>query len=634
MRTFRLSALVTIAALAGSVVVRGRQTPSVSLQREFLETLAVLSRALLDTQITDASSPDHGALVCPETKDLHTRAGEAVYPFAIMFKRTNDERQLRAAVALGNWLIRQQAKDGEWAETPWTWTGTTTDQLLMMSLAYPILEPHLTAAERLAWRTSIERAAAYLVERMSPDFATINYCATTPATLAVTDRLFPNPAYLPKARQLARQVLARMNADGFIEGEAARVGAVKYGVDPGYEMDMSFWGLALYAKLTGDSLVDSYVRRAARSHLSLVYPDGMIDGSWGTRSYKWTTYGTKTGDGSQVLFSLLAPEDARYRTAAIRNLELLRSMIKNGLVGSGPHFFELTHTPPCIYSTFARAKNLALAAELADPSEGDTPPLPSDKPGMLTVYPTVNVALARTQHFMVTVSAYQYVDQQNWGEGRYSQFPGGGSAANVWVRGLGLLQTSSPTRYVRGEVIHMPEIKEGIRPLTPRIEFADAADLFTNLYERTGQMSVTKHSDAHVEISVSGELKNERLLPGGVAYRLSHEVRDTTLTKRVALRYHSRSPSIDIVEPVLAPSGTTVARQGARAVSVRSGAREVRLELVEGDAEFVLGEGKELFWHPFPAVRCYPIVLRLQAPTRPFEAEQFLKTVSYRFSVR
>ena len=311
------------------------QARQASIRQECMTTLPILARALLSTQITDTGSPDYGALRCPEDGALHTRAAEAVYPFAVIYRETHDEQYRRGAIALGNWLIRQQAKDGEWAETPWTWTGTTADQLLMLGLAYPIVEPHLTSAERSSWRVSIERAAAYLVERMNPDFATINYCATTPATLAVVNRVFPNAAYLPKARTLARQVLSRMTSDGFIEGEAARVGAVKYGVDPGYEMDMSFWGLTLYAQLTGDTLVAERVKRAVASHLSLVYPNGMIDGSWGARCYKWTTFGSKTADGSQVLFSLLAGEDARYRTAAIRNLDYLRTMIRDGFVDVG-----------------------------------------------------------------------------------------------------------------------------------------------------------------------------------------------------------------------------------------------------------------------------------------------------------
>ncbi len=51
-----------------------------------------------------------------------------------------------------------------------------------------------------------------------------------------------------------------------------------------------------------------------------------MDGSWGIRSNKWTCYGGATSDGSQVLFSLFAETDPVYRTAALRNLEYLKSL--------------------------------------------------------------------------------------------------------------------------------------------------------------------------------------------------------------------------------------------------------------------------------------------------------------------
>ena len=155
----------------------------------------------------------------------------------------------------------------------------------------------------------------------------------------------------------------------------------------------------------------------------------------------------------------------------------------------------------------------------------------------------------------------------------------------MWIDGIGLFQTSSPTRYVRGEVIHMPEITEPIRPLTPRVEYMDKGELFTNLYERAGQFSAQKGADGHVRTAVAGEMKNEKLLPGGVAYRLSHDIGPSTLTKRVELRYHDRQPVIDIVEPLVAGPGLEVVQRGPRAVDVTVGGRVVTIELTEGSGD-------------------------------------------------
>ena len=184
---------------------------------------------------------------------------------------------------LGNWLIRQQEKDGSWKETPEEWTGTTTDQLLMLLLAYDILEPKLKPAERTAWKTSMEKAADYLTAVMSPEFASINYVATTTATLAAAHVMFNKQAYAVKARELAHRVISKMDEDGFINGEGGRTYTNKSGVDLGYDLEMSLWGLGYYAQLTKDSLVNRAVKDAVKMHLFFIYPDGSMDGSWGIR---------------------------------------------------------------------------------------------------------------------------------------------------------------------------------------------------------------------------------------------------------------------------------------------------------------------------------------------------------------
>jgi hypothetical protein len=605
----------------------------VNLKKECFKTLEVLGNTLLKLQAIEPNDTNYGGLICPETKLFHTRAGEAVYPLAVIFKHTSDKRFLDASIKLGNWLISQQEPGGEWLETPWTWTGTTADQLLMMSLTYPVIEEYLSKNEKESWTSAIKKAANYLVINMNPDFATINYCATTPASLAATNLVFPNPEYLQKARYLSRTVLSKMNKEGFIEGEAARVGKVKYGVDPAYELDMSFWGLELYARITNDVLVHNKVKEALLDHLPLVYPNGIIDGSWGARCYKWTTFGSKTADGSQILFSLFSKDDTRFLTAAMRNLEYLRGMIHEGMIGSGPQYFNLYESLPCIYPTFARAKNLALAVELGNQEDGIPGILPSEEIGMLKVFKTVKVALARTENFYTTISAYDYIDQLNWGEGRYSQFPSGGSACNLWVKGFGLFQTSSPTRYIRGEVIHMPDIIDSIRCLTPRIEFTDTNGYYTNLYERNGLMTFNKINDNNITISVSGELRNEKLLPGGVSYELSHLLLDKSVLKTVKVTYHDNQPVISIIEPVVYQEGMVVKKINDKKIEIKYPGKEFIIEIVSGDVSIELGKNIDLFWQPFPAIRAYPIVLKIIPPENPFSEENYKKEIVYSFNL-
>ena len=614
--------------------INSQENKKVSLKNECFKTLEVLSNTLLKLQTNEIADSNYGGLICPETNLYHSRAAEGVYPLAVMFKHIGEKKYLEASIKLGNWLITQQEAGGEWLETPWTWTGTTADQLLMMSLTYPIVEKYLTSSEKVNWEKSIKKAADFLFKNESPDVATINYCATTPAGVATTNLICPDKAYLEKERKLSRMVLSKMNEEGFIEGEAARVGKVKYGVDPAYEFDMSFWGLELYARLTNDTVVHNEIKNALLEHLPMVYPNGVIDGSWGARCYKWTTFGSKTADGSQILFSLFSKEDNRFTTAAIRNLEYLRTMIHNGMIGSGPDYFELYETPPCNYPTFARAKNLALAVELGNQDEEILGKLPSEEIGLLKEFNTVKVALARTENFYTTISAYDYLDQLNWGEGRYSQFPSGGAACNVWVKDFGLLQTSSPTRYIQGEVIHMPELNPFLKCVTPRFEFSDSTGYYTNLYERNGMMITDKKDDNNITISVSGEMRNEKQIPGGVSYELSHTMLDKSITKKVKLKYHDNQPVISIVEPIVYKNGLEVNLLNERKVEIKYLEKTFLFEVHSGNVVIELGKDKENFWQPFPAVKTYPILLKVIPPVNVFEDENYKTEIKYSFTIQ
>ncbi len=106
------------------------------------------------------------------------------------------------------------------------------------------------------------------------------------------------------------------------------------------------------------------VRESLERHLWFINPDGSMDGSWGIRSNKWTCFGGATSDGSQVLFSLFAASDPVYRTAALRNLEYLQGLHGRRIRGLRPPHREALDFPPCIYPTFAKAKNLAMAHAL------------------------------------------------------------------------------------------------------------------------------------------------------------------------------------------------------------------------------------------------------------------------------
>lgn len=623
----RMVKRIVVLLAAAAVFISVLNAQSVDMKKEYTATLTGLTDALLKRQVTEPADPFYGAISCSHCNVYHTRAAEAVFPFSVMYTITRDAKYRDRAVMLGNWLIRQQETNGSWKETPEEWTGTTTDQLLMLLLAYDILEPKLKPSERTAWKSSMEKAADYLTAVMSPEFASINYVATTTATLAAAHVMFKKEAFAVKARELAHRVISKMDEDGFINGEGGRTYTNKSGVDLGYDLEMSLWGLGYYAQLTKDSLVNRAVKDAVKMHLYFIYPDGSMDGSWGIRSNKWTTYGGATSDGCQVLFQLFADEDPRYAAASLRNLQFLRKNMNEGIVGYGPHHWELFDTQPCIYPTFAKAKNIAFAYRLETKPTRILAELPTEQAGWTKYFPTLDITQVRTAQFMSTITAYGYEDQAR-AKSKYMHRPSGGAISNLWLRDHGYLQASSVTKYSRPEPMHFPEAP-GIRSLTPRIEFTDSLEYFTNLYEFNASLHILPGSPAGVHrISATGEMKNSEWQMGGVRYNYVYEFSDSSLKKSVTLRYHDNRPLIRIIEPVILYPGMTFEQLNDRSVLITAGVKKFLFTVTEGDAELIVGREKEKYWAPYPALQAFPIELEVKAPT-----DGFIRTVSYSFTV-
>lgn len=608
------------------LVAYGQEKESVSLKNECLSGLFTLTDTLIGIQDLDKNSTSYGALYCNACSDYHTRASEAVLPFAVAYKESNKEKYFTSAVSTGEWLIAQQQNDGAWYETPSTWTGTTTDQLLMMSVAYPILKDRLSSSQIENWVASIKKASDWLVVNMNHKFASINYCATSTAALMTAFKVIPDSAYVKKADELAMLCASKFDEDLFFTGEGNRIRGTKYGVDLGYSMDMSLWGLGLYAKLRGNAFVENMVKESLKRYIYFIYPDGSTDGSWGVRASKWTTYGSVTADGCQILFSLYSNENPVYRKAAIDNLNyFMKVRDKSGLITYGPHYSRMYQDPPCNYPTFCRAKNLAMAVVFGDQTEGELKNIPTQEIGWLKYFNTMDLALVRTKNFMATVTGYRYKDIRRGSDFKYMYRPSGGSITNLWVEDYGYLQASSQTEYYIWE-IHYPDAPNSVS-ITPRIEFQDTNALYTNLYEFDSHMNAGKIGN-HYEVTAIGELKDKNRWEGGVAYTLTHEIADNYFQKNIKLRFHGQKPEVRIIEPFVKYRDTKFSKIDERTIKITGRSKEFLFELLGDDYEIEIGTDSEKYAQPFPALIGYPIIINVKP-----DKENFIKEVKYRISI-
>lgn len=623
MAYFRLLVIAVILCFGTSA-----NSQLLEMKKEYASTLLKLSDVLFQLQIDQPGHIDCGALRCENCQVLHTRAAEAVYPFAVSYAITGEKRYLTASRNAASWLISQQQTDGSWKETPEEWTGTTTDQLLMLFLAYEVISEQLSDEEKTRWLGSCRKAADYLYRVMKPEFASINYVATTTATLAKASQILGEKCYRERATELAHRTISKMDEKGFINGEGGRGVGAKLGIDLGYEMEMSLWGLGLYAKITEDTLVANRVKDSLKEHLYFIYPDGSLDNSWGIRSNKWTMYGGATSDGCQALFSLYADEDERYATASYKNLQFLwNNILPSGLIGYGPHHTTVFKSSPCIYPTFTKAKNLALAYQLESKKTRPFAQLPSQEKGWIKHFDNLDVVLVRTKNFMATITGYGYKDQKAGSKSKYMFRPNGGAMSYLWVEGEGALQASSVTEYSRPEPMSFPEAP-GVRSLTPQIAYRDSLGYFTNLFEFDSRVSSSQSENGAFIVKASGELKNRDWINGGVAYTITYTIADDFIEKKIQLTYHDAFPVVTITEPFIQGSGRKFVQGNSSLVKI-TGSKKNFTFTTEGNAKLVIGQDSEDYWTPYPALKAFPIQLEIAPPTT-----GFTKTVSYRISIK
>ena len=575
---------------------------------EFLANLYTLCDGMLATQNLKAGK-DFGALVCPsvnpDTHPTHSRGAEAVYPFAVAFKRGHDAKYADAAVKLGNWLITIQNSAGAWGEV-WPnhdgWDGTTADQLISMAGAYGILKDRLTPAENTAWTNSIKRAADW-IEANFPK-GNLNYLPTGSVALKFAANVSANPPakWMAKADALMAQTMQSVNSEDFITGEGM-------GIDLGYNIAQSIGYIALYGILTGKPEPLAFAARVLKVQGKFMYPNGAIDNSWGTRSYKWMLEsGTKTAPGIPFTFGLLADKDPAFSRGAQLSVEFLSRYYigDQKLIVYGPNAAEHpTSNPPCLYPTFARAQSLATAVEYG-PDAVAPGPIRSETKNWSEYFSSAKTALVRTVMVMATLTAYDGIAQYD-----RSEVVRGGSITNLWFAGygkLGFLQSSSQSNYIREEAPHMP--KEGaLLPLTERIEKA-GPPWVANLFDEKATLAVAPDG-ADFRATSAGLLRDSGGISSGIGFTWIHRFAADAYSGEATV---TSALNVRIVEPFVDLPGNEYALAGDsvfRITTAEGGIWELRITSATGPFTLVSGEDKAKYWAPFPGLQCHPLVIKL-----------------------
>jgi hypothetical protein len=461
--------------------------------------------ALVDLQITEHRRPElYGGILCPSCARVHGRCGDAIYPLAYMADVTKDAKYLECAKRLFDWSENMARPGGEYInDTNSGWNGITVFASIQLGEAL-LYHGGVPDAETTGkWRARLRKAADFLYN--TDLHSNINYPITCAASLAVAYRVLKDERYGAKARKLAREAMSYFTPEGLIfgEGKPNDITTEKgcRAVDLGYNVEESLGGLVTYGLLTRDEEILAAAEKSMLAHLDFMLPDGAWDNSWGSRSNKWTYWGSRTSDGCQIAYGLLAGRNPLFAEAAYRNALLYKRCTHKGLLHGGPMYVSAGE-PPCVHHTFCHAKALAAALD-----HGSAPParplaLPREEARGLSYYPSIATALIAEGPWRATVTGYDY-DYVPDGHAT------GGAITMLWHKDAGPVLASTMSEYslVEPNNMQLPRYFGNIA-LTARIEKKAGGVCFRSCADDRAEIAYREENGVHVNIK--GFLRNRQ----------------------------------------------------------------------------------------------------------------------------
>jgi hypothetical protein len=544
-------------------------SPAADLQMLSTALTADWAKKLLALQVLDQDrTDDYGGIICPSRKIVHGRVGDTIYPFLHMAHRTNDSRYVDASVLLYRWMERRVSQpDGSWLNEPAkdSWKGTTVFSAIALCEAIHYHGELMDPTFRRGIRDRLSKAGDFIYNNVTIDYGNINYPLSASYAMALLGTQLDIPRFKERSRMLAHQGLRFVTQkDGFVFGEgtpyyeASKKGC--FSVDLGYNVEETLPSLALYGLLTGDEEVLQAVTRSLQTHMEFMLPDGGWDNSWGTRNYKWTWWGSRTSDGCQPAYALLADRDPRFYRAALKNTQLLDRNSHEGLLYGGPHYLS-HHIAPSVHHTFCHIKALTTILDhgIVMPQPAPASPailLPRESAYGSRWFADIQTALIAIGGYRATVTGY---DREY--KGAHNGHASGGALSLLWHEKAGPLLVASMNAYQMVEAGNMQTDNDPLSmPLTPRIELNLDNTIYMNISDLDAVVTVDTRKD---RILVHGRSKlvdkDQHDPPQGAVY--CHTTWAFTQTK-ITLYFHTRpSPyedKIRIIIPLISASSESI----------------------------------------------------------------------------
>jgi hypothetical protein len=482
----------------------------------------------------DGRKETDGAFLCPACGFLHGRDGDAVYPLVRMWVRTGEKRWLDSAHRVVDWTERNYTRKGGCyvnnLKSSWLYTSVFSQIALGRTLSRYGKSLPKTTQEK--WRNIFDRltnwAFEYFKREPKPN---INYRAAYCEAMALAWKLSGNEKFRRSAEDMAHNTIMRcFTKDGFLYGEGRPLDGKSpvrglYFVDIGYNLEESLPALAAAAELLEDEILAAKVKESAKAHAEFLLPDGAIDNAAGSRSVKWTYYGSRTSDGVLPLWAWCARNGVSWGVRAVdRTLGLLTRCTGEDNLLMGGLDYALADEPSCVHHTFTHVKALAELLEEGAPECVAAAMLPREIEYGLRHIDALDVDLVSIGPWRMTFSA------NDAPKGDRRAMTGGGAPVVVWHQNRGLIAAGTMAKFYWIEAHNMQGQRHDLieRSLTPRIEADKESGEFSNISD-AGVKVVSRFADDVFESETSGVLTswnpNEIITNGSykVVYKVTRD---------------------------------------------------------------------------------------------------------------
>ena len=580
-------------------------------EKQSFNLLKTWCDAMIRDQVNNSNDPvTNGSLYCHACQVVHGRCNDAIYPFMYMADATGEQKYLDAAVKLMDWSVNVDKPDGSWTNMidPKSWNGITVFGAIALGEALHH-HGHLLSKElKSKWDKRLKAAIEFVYKKFDMHFSHINYRFTAIYALYFLGNYFNEEKYITRSKEfvsLIPEYLTEPNKLIFGEDKPDNDKSAKgfYPVDLGYNVEETLNALVQYAVLEKDEELLKLLTESMNGHLEFMLPDGAWDNSWGTRQNKWSYWGSRTTDGCQPAFSLMADRNPAFGTAAVLSTELLERCTVNGLLAGGLHF-ESHGVKPCIHHTFSHAKNLAFVLDNSEyvKNVNKETPLPRSINNGVKHFTELDVWLASRGPWKSTVSSYDQIWKKP-----YSVAATGGSLAVLWHDKVGPLFTASMAEYLMVEPYNQqPQPSEDFC-LTPRVERFVEDVWYTNIHDLKAKVTVEDVNNT-ISFTVNTVLTNreKETLKSSGNFKLNYLFTNKKATIK-AIRDDAGVKGDALVLPLVSQTGEKLVKISKNKIEIH---KQEGIVVVEANAPIEIKESKkERVFNQVPGMEVLPIII-------------------------